>query len=179
MQAQRLPNRKVIPKCNRKGNFTSAYPKLLKDGTVTLAQIELTCKRILETKYKLGLFDDPYRYVSNPKAADMQMKKEFREAASDIARRSIVLLKNTAQTLPLKKAGVVALIGPLARNQRDLIGNRSGAGNWKQAVSVEQGIKDLTGNSVQINYAKGANFIDETLLIKRLNAHGGELDIAL
>jgi len=157
--------------------YLNQLPKLVKDGRVTVAQIDMACKRILEAKYKLGLFADPYCYVTDPNAAEIQMKKEFRDAARDIARRSMVLLKNNAQTLPLKKTGSIALIGPLARNQRDLIGNWSGAGDWKQAVSIEQGMKNLIGNALQINYAKGANFIDDTLLIKRLNAHGGELEM--
>jgi len=157
--------------------FLNQLGKLVKDGKVTVAQIDMACRRILEAKYKLGLFTDPYCYVSNPDAASIQMKEEFVDAARDIACRSMVLLKNNTQTLPLKKTGSIALIGPLARNQRDLIGNWSGAGDWKQAVSVEQGIKSLIGNALQINYAKGANFTDDTLMIKRLNAHGGELEI--
>lgn len=157
--------------------YLSQLGKLVKDGKVNVGQIDMACKRILEAKYKLGLFADPYRYVSNPNAAEIQMKKEFRDAARDIACRSMVLLKNNAQTLPLKKAGSIALVGPLARNQRDLIGSWSAAGDWKQVVSVEQGIKNLTGNALQINYAKGANFIEDTLLINRLNADGGKLDI--
>ncbi len=157
--------------------YLNELPKLIKDGKVTLAQIDRACRRILEAKYKLGLFTDPYHYVPNPNAAKIQMKKEFKDAARDIACRSMVLLKNNAQTLPLKKTASIALVGPLARNQRDLIGNWSAAGDWKQAVSVEQGIKNLVGNALQTNYAKGANFVDDTLLIKRLNADGGKLDI--
>ena len=68
-------------------------------------------------------------------------------------------------------------MGPLARNQRDLIGNWSGAGDWKQAVSVEQGIRNATGNTLQIHYAKGANFTDDAPMFERLNAHGGNLEI--
>ncbi|WP_256012960.1 beta-glucosidase BglX [Desertivirga xinjiangensis] len=157
--------------------YLSQLEKLVKDGKVTVALINAACRRILEAKYKLGLFTDPYLYVSESLAPQVMMKKEFRDAARDIARRSMVLLKNHKQTLPLKRTGSIALIGPLANNQRDLIGNWSGAGDWKKAISVEQGIKDLIGNALVVNYAKGANITDDTLLIKRLNAHGGELAI--
>ncbi|MCB2409733.1 beta-glucosidase BglX [Hymenobacter lucidus] len=149
----------------------------LKDGTVSQEVIDLSCRRILEGKYKLGLFKDPYRGVSEKRAKATLMKKEFLDDARDIARKSFVLLKNDKQTLPLKKSGTIALVGPLATRQRDLIGNWSGAGDWKQAVSVEQGIRNVAGSSVKIVTAQGANFTDDQQMIDRLNAHGGELNV--
>ncbi|QNF33614.1 beta-glucosidase BglX [Adhaeribacter swui] len=151
--------------------------KLVKDGKLSTAQIDAACQRVLEAKYKLGLFTDPYRYANEKRAKATILKKAFISDARDIARKSMVLLKNEKNVLPLKKSGTIALIGPLARNQRDMIGNWSAAGDWKRAVSVEQGIKTVTGGKVNIAYAKGANFTDDTLLIRRLNAHGGELKI--
>jgi beta-glucosidase len=146
-------------------------------GTVTEDEINLACRRVLEAKYKLGLFEDPFRYINEERGKTAMMTKEYREAARDIARKSMVLLKNDKNTLPLKPSGSIALIGPLARNQRDLIGNWSGAGDWKQAVSLEQGIRNAMGNKVKINYAKGANLTDDAQMIRRLNAHGGELEL--
>ena len=151
--------------------------KLVEDGKVTEADIDKACRNILEAKYKLGLFEDPYRYINQKRADRVLNNKEFRVAAREIARKSFVLLKNSNNVLPLKKSGSIALIGPLAKNQRDLIGNWSGAGDWHQAISVDQGIKNITGNAVQVNYAKGANITNDTALIPRLNAHGGELQI--
>jgi beta-glucosidase len=156
--------------------FLNNLNQKLKEGKTTEALINAACRRILEAKYKLGLFEDPYRYVNDQRAAQTLMKKEYRDAARDIARKSMVLLKNEKNTLPLKTSGSIALVGPLARNQRDLIGNWSGAGDWQKAVSVEQGIKTAYGN-IQINYAKGANFTDDKQMIDRLNAHGGNLEI--
>lgn len=150
--------------------------QLVKDKKVAVAEIDESCRKVLEAKYKLGLFDDPYRYINEERAAATLMKPEFKFIARDVARKSMVLLKNQDQTLPLKKNARIALIGPLARNQRDMIGNWSGAGDWKQAISVEQGIKNVAAEA-QIIYAKGANFTDDTLMIRRLNAHGGELEI--
>lgn len=154
--------------------FLNNLQKLLADGKITQAEIDLACRRVLEAKFKLGLFQDPYRYVDPQRAAQTLMKKEYRDAARDVARKSMVLLKNKGGILPLPKTASIALIGPLARNQRDLIGSWSGAGDWKQAISVEEGLKN-TG--LTINYAKGANITDDPLLIQRLNTHGGNLEI--
>jgi beta-glucosidase len=151
--------------------------KLTEEGLVKEDQITLACKRVLEAKYKLGLFDDPYRYVNQKRVQETLMKNTYLAASRDVARKSMVLLKNVNQVLPLKKSGSIALIGPLAADQRDMIGNWSGAGDWKMAVSVEQGIRNAVGNQVQINYAQGANITDDPQLIRRLNAHGGELQI--
>ncbi len=156
--------------------YLNNLPKLVKEGKVTEAEIDTACRRVLEAKYKLGLFQDPYRYANEQRAKQTIMQPSFVQAARDIARRSMVLLKNNQQTLPLKKTGTIALVGPLAKSQRDMIGNWSGAGDWKQAVSVEQGIRKVAGD-IKINYAKGANITDDEQLIRRLNAHGGELDI--
>ena len=148
----------------------------LKSGAVSKAQLDAACRRILEAKYKLGLFADPYRKVSAERAASTLMKPEFIAAARDIARRSMVLLKNERSALPLKKTGSVALIGPLANRQRDVIGSWSGAGDWHQAVSVEQGLR-AAAPGLKITYAKGANIADDQQMLDRLQAHGGELEI--
>lgn len=150
--------------------------KLLKDKKISMSRIDAACRRVLEAKYKLGLFGDPYLYVNDQRATETLLKDEYRQAARDIARKSIVLLKNDGNTLPLKSTSTIALVGPLAKNQRDLIGNWSGAGDWQKAISVEQGIRNAYPD-IKINYAKGANVTDDPVLIQRLNAHGGNLDV--
>jgi beta-glucosidase len=157
--------------------FLKNLAQNLKDGTVKQEQIDLACRRILEAKYKLGLFKDPYLYTNEKRAKATMMKKEFVADARDIARKSMVLLKNSNNALPLKKTGTIALVGPLATRQRDMIGSWSGAGDWKQAVSLEQGIRNVAGNGVKIVTAQGANFTDDQQMIDRLNAHGGELNV--
>lgn len=157
--------------------FVDHANELVKEGKLSVEQINVACRRILEAKYKLGLFSDPYRNISDKRASETLLKKEFREAARDVARKSMVLLKNQNNTLPLKATASIALVGPLAGSQRDVIGNWSGAGDWHKAVSVEQGIRNVAGASVRITYAKGANITDDSQLIQRLNAHGGELEI--
>jgi beta-glucosidase len=156
--------------------FLKNLAQNLKDGTVKQEQIDLACRRVLEAKYKLGLFQDPYRGVTEKRAKATMMKKEFIADARNISRKSLVLLKNDKNTLPLKKTGTIALIGPLANRQRDMIGSWSGAGDWKQAVSLEQGIKNVA-SGVKVVYAHGANITDDAQMIERLNAHGGDLNI--
>jgi beta-glucosidase len=151
--------------------------KLVKEGKISDELINRSCRKVLEAKFRLGLFDDPYKYVSDTRASQTMLKKEYRDAARDIARKSMVLLKNDKNALPLKTSSSIALIGPLAKNQRDMIGSWSGAGDWQKAISVEQGIRNVAGSAIKINYAKGANITDDEQLIKRLNAHGGELQI--
>ena len=148
----------------------------IKSGAVSKAQLDAACRHILEAKYKLGLFQNPYRNVSPERATSTLMKPEFIAAARDIARKSMVLLKNDRSALPLKKTGTIALIGPLANRQRDVIGSWSGAGDWKQAVSVEQGLR-ATAPGLKITYAKGANITDDQQMLDRLQAHGGELEL--
>ncbi|WP_460621635.1 beta-glucosidase BglX [Hymenobacter tenuis] len=157
--------------------FLKNLAQNLKDGTVKQEQIDQACRRILEAKWKLGLFKDPYLYTNEKRAKATMMKKEFIADARDIARKSMVLLKNSNNALPLKKTGTIALVGPLATRQRDMIGSWSGAGDWKQAVSLEQGIKNVAGSGVKIVTAQGANFTDDQQMIDRLNAHGGELNV--
>ena len=149
----------------------------LKEGTVSQATIDQACRRVLEAKYKLGLFKDPYRGVTEARAKATEMKPAYQEAARDIARRTLVLLKNDRQTLPLKNTVNVAVVGPLADRAPDMIGSWSAAGDGKQAVSILQGIKNVGGPGVRVTYAQGVNVTDDAQLIARLNAHGGELQI--
>lgn len=148
--------------------YLNSLVQLVKDGKISEIQINIACKRILEAKYKLGLFEDPYRYIDEQRAAVTLKKPEFRIEARNIARKSMVLLKNENQTLPLKKSGSIALIGPLAKSKRDIIGCWSGA---EPGISVMEGIQSVVGSKVQINYARGANITEDTFLLKRLNIY--------
>ena len=154
--------------------FLNTLKRSLEEKKITQVQIDIACRRILEAKYKLGLFEDPYRGLSEQRAATEILSPANRQAAREIARSSMVLLKNSGQLLPLNKAARIALVGPLADNQRDVIGSWSAAGDWKQAVSVLQGIKNLAPNA-RVTYSKGCNILDDTLLLKQLNAYGGQI----
>jgi len=156
--------------------FLTTLKKSMKEGKVTQKQIEDACRRILEAKYKLGLFTDPYRNVSIDRAAKEILTTSTRKEAREIAAHSFVLLKNDNQTLPLKKSGTVALVGPLADSRRNMLGTWSVSGDWQQAVTVMEGIKNVAGNGVNIIYAKGANIADDSLLVKRTNVFGPEIE---
>jgi beta-glucosidase len=149
----------------------------LKEGTVSQADIDLACRRVLEAKYRLGLFQDPYRGVTEARAKATMMKPAFIADARDITRRTLVLLKNDKQTLPLKNTVNIAVVGPLADRAHDMIGNWSAAGDGKQAVSILQGIKNVGGAGVRVTYAQGVNVTDDDQMIKRLNEFGGQLAI--
>ena len=157
--------------------FLSNLTRNLKDGTVKQADVDAACRRVLEAKYRLGLFTDPYRGVTPARAKQVLMQPDFVQAARDVARRSQVLLKNDNNALPLKNSANIAVIGPLADRPLDMIGSWSGAGDGSQAISILQGIKNVGGPGIRVTYAHGANVTEDEQLIQRLNEHGGKLDI--
>lgn len=122
----------------------------LKEGKVTLKLIDESVLRVLQVKYDLGLFDDPYKFCDAEREKNTMLTPEHRAAARDISRKSIVLLKNEKGILPLKKGQKIALIGALADNKTELIGNWNGAGNFNDCVSLREGLRD--GN---VTYIKG------------------------
>lgn len=138
--------------------------KSLREGKVTMAQIDAACRRILEAKYKLGLFDDPYRYCNPERAKKEIFADAHRKEARRIASESFVLLKNEGQVLPLKKTGSVAIIGPLGNSKENMPGTWSVAANLKNAVSLYDGMKELLGDKVKVTYAKGSNLDADSLL---------------
>lgn len=142
----------------------TTLPKSLKEGKVTMAQIDVACRRILEAKYKLGLFEDPYRYCDPERAKKEVFADAHRKEARRIAAESFVLLKNEKQLLPLKKSGSVAIIGPLGNSKENMPGTWSVAANLKNATSLLAGMKELVGDNVKISYAKGSNLTYDSVL---------------
>jgi beta-glucosidase len=157
--------------------FLTTIKKSLSEGKVTQKQIDDACKRVLDAKYKLGLFDDPYRYCNEERARTEILSDAHRKAGREIAARSFVLLKNDNQLLPLKKSGTIALVGPLADSRRNMLGTWSVGGDWQKAVTVIEGIKSVAGAGANILYAKGANISDDTVFAKKVNVFGVEIDI--
>jgi beta-glucosidase len=149
--------------------YLTTLQKSLKAGTITIKQIDDACQRILEAKYKLGLFQDPYRYVNESRPEKEILTEQNRQAAREIAARSIVLLKNERKILPLKKSGAIALIGPLANNHTEMLGTWAVSGDNSKSVTIQQGFQNVAGNSVQILFAKGANITDDTSFAKRIS----------
>ncbi len=156
--------------------FLTTLKKSLEQEKVTEKQITEACRYVLEAKYKLGLFSDPYRRMNSERAAKEILSDEHRQAARRFAAHSFVLLKNTGQVLPLKKSGTIALVGPLADNHRNMLGTWSVSGDFQKSVSVREGLNHLLAGSVNILYAKGANISDDPQLVKRSNVFGPEIE---
>ncbi|MDT0651784.1 beta-glucosidase BglX, partial [Autumnicola edwardsiae] len=138
------------------GAYEAGLLDLVEEGKIDENLIDDAVKRILRVKFKMGLFEDPYRY-SNPELAEQISYEEHKEVARDIARKSIVLLKNEDDMLPIKSAVQnIAIIGPLAADKDTPIGNWRAQGEANSAVSVLEGIKAAAGKNVNISYAEGA-----------------------
>ena len=157
--------------------FLTTLKKSLSEGKVTQKQIDDACRRILEAKYKLGLFDDPYRYLSEERMKQEVLTAERRKAAREIAVPTFVLLKNSNQALPLRKSGTIGLIGPLANDKSNMLGTWAVSGDPQMSIPVLEGMKNVGGAGVEILYAKGANISDDTLFAKKVNVFGTRIDI--
>ncbi|MFI3288503.1 MAG: beta-glucosidase BglX [Rikenellaceae bacterium] len=130
--------------------------ELLESGRITLDQIDQMVRRILKIKFQLGLFDDPYKYSDTKREAEVVLAKENFDAAREVAKRSIVLMKNDDQLLPLSKTTKrIAVIGPLATDADAPIGNWRGMGESNSAVTLLDGIKSAVGSDVEVVYAQG------------------------
>ncbi|WZL90398.1 beta-glucosidase BglX [Salinimicrobium sp. 3283s] len=139
------------------GAYETGLVQLVNSGKVDEALIDDAVKRILRVKFKLGLFEDPYRY-SNSQMAEQLNLKEHRAVARDVAKKSIVLLKNDKNLLPIASSVKnIAVIGPLADDKDTPIGNWRAQGEANSAVSILEGLKSAVGNNVKITYAKGAD----------------------
>ena len=138
--------------------FLSTLKKSLQEGKVTYSEIDQAARRILEAKYRLGLFADPYKYCDSERAKKEVYSTENRAIARSTASQSMVLLKNNDQLLPLQAKGKIAVIGPLADNPENMPGTWSVASKHSNAVSLLKGLKETYGKQVEFLYAKGANF---------------------
>ena len=156
--------------------FLTTLKKSLQEGKVTLKEIEDACRLVLEAKYKLGLFDDPFRYCDEERAKRDIYTVENIEVARKIAGESFVLLKNQDNTLPLKKAGTIALIGPLADSKENMPGTWSVATDLNTAVSVRTGLQNALGNNAKLLYAKGSNLMHDSAYEVRATMFGRSLN---
>ncbi|MBU8881881.1 beta-glucosidase BglX [Kaistella sp. DKR-2] len=154
--------------------FLKTLKQSLQEGKVTQAEIDLAAKRILEAKYDLGLFDDPYRYGDAKLAKKEVYSMENRNIARNAAAQSMVLMKNENAVLPLKKSGTVAVIGPLVNNSLNMAGTWSVAAKHADAVSLMKGLQDNFGKEVKFISAKGAN-IDYSEKLENIYAAHGKL----
>ncbi len=154
--------------------YSKYLPGLIKSGKVTMAELDDATRHVLNVKYDMGLFNDPYSHLG-PKESDPQdtnaESRLHRKEAREVARESMVLLKNRLETLPLKKSATVAVVGPLADSKRDVMGSWSAAGVSDQSVTVLTGIKNAVGSEGKVIYAKGANVTNDKDIVAFLNQY--------
>ncbi len=155
--------------------FTGTLEKSLQEGKVTEASINQACHRILEAKYKLGLFDDPYRYLDEKRARKEIYSSDKRAEARRIAAESFVLLKNDGNMLPLQKKGKIALIGPLANTAANMPGSWSVAAVFSKYKTLLQAMRDAVGSRAEVIYAKGSNITYDKDLEARGSMFGREI----
>lgn len=153
--------------------FLKFLPQLIKEGAVTETRINQACRHVLELKYDMGLFSDPHRNLDPKLDIDTMFadNRLHRQEAREVARRSIVLLKNNNNVLPISKNAKIAVVGPLADSKRDILGSWSAAGRASLAVTPLEGIKHAANNAQSVDYAFGANLSNDANLYRFLNLY--------
>ena len=162
--------------------FIGTIKKSIAEGKIDMETLDKACRRILEAKYKLGLFDNPYKYCDLKRPKRDIFTKEHRDVARKIASESFVLLKNQpaktgqAPVLPLAKKGTVAVIGPLANTRSNMPGTWSVAARLNDYPSVYEGLKEMMAGKVNITYAKGSNLSSDAAYEERATMFGRSLN---
>ena len=146
--------------------FIKTLEQSLKEGKVTMAEIDQACRRVLEAKYKLGLFENPYRFL-DPKRHDTDIyTAEHRLAARQLAAESFVLLKNDDNLLPLKKQGKIALIGPMADNRINMAGTWAPTATNERYATLKEAMEMALAGKATVSYAQGCNFTSDSTIQK-------------
>ncbi|MCS3800652.1 beta-glucosidase BglX [Niastella sp. OAS944] len=143
-------------------SYTANLAKLVKEGKVPVALIDDAVKRILRKKFELGLFDDPFRFSNTQRETEMVGNAQHRAIAKDMAKKSIVLLKNNNSLLPLSKTTkTIAVVGPLVKSEDDMLGFWSvGWPDNSDVVSQWEGLQNKVSNNTRLVYAKGCEVSD-------------------
>ncbi|MCH7406430.1 beta-glucosidase BglX [Belliella aquatica] len=152
--------------------FLTTLAKSLEEGKITKKQIDVAVKRMLIAKFRLGLFDDPYKYADPERSKNEIFNAEHRAIARNIAAQSLVLLKNEGDILPLQKKGTIALIGPMADNRENMAGTWSVAGRFAESVSLKDGLEKALGDQANIILARGANVVPDAEYEARVSIFG-------
>ncbi|MGP6419212.1 beta-glucosidase BglX [Pseudomonas putida] len=152
--------------------YGKELPGLLKSGEIEQKDIDNAVREVLAAKYDMGLFKDPYLRIGKAEddPADTYAESRLHRAeARDVARRSMVLLKNQNETLPLKKDAKVMLVGPLAKAPIDMMGSWAAAGKPAQSVTLFDGMSSVIGDKANLIYARGANITSDKKILDYLN----------
>ena len=155
--------------------FLGTLEKSLSEGKVTMEDIDKACRRILEAKYKLGLFDDPYRYLDAKRAKKDIYTDEHRAAARKLATETFVLLQNKGNVLPLQRTGKIALVGPLANTRANMPGTWSVAAASDRYSTLVEAMRRAVGDKAEVMYAKGCNVCYDAELEKNSTVFGREM----
>jgi beta-glucosidase len=156
--------------------FVKTLKKSIQEGRVTVENVNIACRRILEAKYKLGLFSDPYKYCDLTRPKNEIFTAAHRDIACKVAAESFVLLKNEKNLLPLQMKGRIALIGPLANNRANMVGTWSVAAVHANIPTLLEGFRQAAGDKAKIVYAKGSNLVADTAYEKRATMFGRDLN---
>lgn len=146
--------------------FIQTLEQSLKEGKVTMAEIDQACRRVLEAKYKLGLFENPYRFLDPKRHKTDIYTPEHRQAARNLAAESFVLLKNEGRLLPLKKQGKIALIGPMADNRINMAGTWAPTAANDKYTTLKEAMEKAVKGRATLTYAQGCNFTSDSTLQK-------------
>ena len=144
--------------------YLNTLQQSLQEGKVTMAEIDQACRRVLEAKYDLGLFKNPYRFINKDRHDRDVYTAENRQAARDMAAKTFVLLKNENQLLPLKKQGKIALIGPMADNRINMAGTWSVAAVPNKYSTLKEAMERAVSGKATVLCARGCNFTSDSLL---------------
>ena len=155
--------------------FLGTLEKSLNEGKVTLQDIDKACRRILEAKYKMGLFEDPYRYLDSKRAKKDIYTDEHRAAARKLATETFVLLQNKDNVLPLQRSGKIALVGPLANTRANMPGTWSVAASSERYSTLLEAMRRAVGDKAEVMYAKGCNVCYDAELEKNSTMFGREM----
>lgn len=145
------------------GAYVSQLKACLNDGSVTMDELNQAVRRVLEAKYKLGLFDNPYRYCDLKREKNDLYTAAHRQTARAIAAQTFVLLKNDNNLLPLKKHGSIALIGPLADSRNNLPGCWSTGDKPEKYTTIKEAMQRYLGDNAIVLYAQGSNIYDDSV----------------
>nr|WP_158996328.1 beta-glucosidase BglX [Mucilaginibacter sp. L196] len=156
--------------------YLSTLKKSYQEGKVTLAEIDAACRRMLEAKYKLGLFANPYKYCDESRASKSIYTPEHLAIARKTAAESFVLLKNEQHLLPLKPGKTIAVIGPLANTRSNMVGTWSVAADLTKPATVVEGLQAAAGPDTKIIYAKGSNLFADSTMEANGTMFGRKLD---
>lgn len=155
--------------------FVQTLAQSLQEGLVSQKEIDQACRRVLEAKYKLGLFDDPYKYCNPERSAGSTLTADYRKAARDLTAQSLVLLKNEGNLLPLNKKGTIALIGPLCETRTDIGGTWCFGQVPEQYATLREGFEKALAGKARLLSTQGCNIIDDPF-VQQITAtgHGNE-----